>query len=55
MKVLIVYYSTCGNVYRMAQLVGDGVREVRGAGPAQTTTPELRPSRLTVGFRRVSQ
>ena len=28
MKVLIVYYSTYGNVYRMAKLVADGVRQV---------------------------
>ena len=31
MNVLIVYYSTYGNVYQMAQLVAEGVREVDGA------------------------
>jgi|GEM_PF-1859295 len=28
MKVLICYYSTYGNVYKMARLVAEGVRQV---------------------------
>jgi NAD(P)H dehydrogenase (quinone) len=44
MKVLVVYYSTFGNVYRMAQLVAEGVREVKGAEPAIRTVPELIPA-----------
>lgn len=43
MKVLIVYYSTFGHVYRMAQLVADGVREVPGAEPVIRTVRELIP------------
>jgi NAD(P)H dehydrogenase (quinone) len=43
MKVLIVYYSTYGNVYKMAQLVAEGVREVQGAEPVLRTVPELIP------------
>lgn len=43
MKVLIVYYSTYGNVYRMAQLVAEGVREVEGAEPVIRKVPELIP------------
>ncbi len=43
MKVLIVYYSTYGNVYRMAQLVAEGVREAAGAEPVVRTVPELIP------------
>lgn len=43
MKVLIVYYSTFGNVYRMAQTVADGVREVAGAEPVIRTVRELIP------------
>lgn len=43
MKVLIVYYSTYGNVYKMAQLVADGVRQVPGAEPVIRTVPELIP------------
>ncbi len=43
MKVLIVYYSTFGNVYRMANLVAEGVREVEGAEPVIRTVPELIP------------
>lgn len=44
MKVLIVYYSTYGNVYRMANLVAEGVREVPGAEPVVRAVPELIPS-----------
>lgn len=43
MKVLIVYYSTYGNVFRMAQLVAEGVREVPGAEPVLRTVRELIP------------
>jgi len=43
MKVLIVYYSTYGNVYKMAKLVAEGVKEVNGAEPVIRTVPELIP------------
>jgi NAD(P)H dehydrogenase (quinone) len=43
MKVLIVYYSTYGNVYKMAQLVAEGVRQVPGVEPVVRTVPELIP------------
>jgi NAD(P)H dehydrogenase (quinone) len=43
MKVLIVYYSTYGNVYRMATLVAEGVKEIPGAEPVVRTVPELIP------------
>ncbi len=43
MKVLIVYYSTYGNVYKMAELVAEGVRQVPGAEPVIRTVPELIP------------
>jgi NAD(P)H dehydrogenase (quinone) len=43
MKVLIVYYSMFGNVFRMAQLVAEGVREVPGAEPVVRTVSELIP------------
>ncbi len=43
MKVLIVYYSTYGNVYQMAQLVAEGVRDVEWAEPVIRTVPELIP------------
>lgn len=44
MKVLIVYYSTYGNVYKMAQLVGEGVSQVPGVEPVIRTVPELIPA-----------
>jgi len=43
MKVLIVYYSTYGNVYKMARLVAEGVSSVAGAEPVIRTVPELIP------------
>src|SRR6185436_12834124 len=43
MKVLIVYYSTYGNVYKMAQLVAEGVKQVPDAEPVVRTVPELIP------------
>jgi NAD(P)H dehydrogenase (quinone) len=44
MKVLICYYSTYGNVYKMANLVAEGVSQVAGAEPVIRTVPELIPS-----------
>ncbi len=44
MKVLIVYYSTYGNVYQMAQQVAEGVLEIEGAEPVIRTVPELVPA-----------
>jgi len=43
MKVLIVYYSMYGNVYKMANVVGEGVRQVKGAEPIVRTVKELIP------------
>lgn len=41
MQVLIIYYSTFGNVYKMARLVGEGVRQVEGVEPVLRRAPEL--------------
>ena len=49
MKVLIVYYSTYGNVFRMARLVADGVEEVSGAEAVIRTVPELIPPSAVEG------
>jgi multimeric flavodoxin WrbA len=46
MKVLIVYYSTYGNVFKMTQLVAEGVRAVEGAEPVVRTVPELIPQSI---------
>src|SRR5947209_20408540 len=43
MKVLIVYYSTYGNVFKMAKLVAEGVQEVPGARAVMRMVPELIP------------
>ena len=44
MKVLICYYSTYGNVYKMANLVAEGVSQVAEAEPVVRTVPELIPA-----------
>ncbi|NOG42617.1 MAG: hypothetical protein HND38_14115 [Planctomycetes bacterium] len=46
MKVLIIYYSTYGNVYKMAKLVAEGVKEVKGAEPVIRTVRELIPENV---------
>jgi NAD(P)H dehydrogenase (quinone) len=46
MKVLIVYYSTFGNVYKMANMVAEGVDQVPGAEPVIRTVPELMPQTM---------
>ena len=43
MKALIVYYSTYGNVFKMARLVAEGVQEVPGSEAVIRTVPELIP------------
>jgi NAD(P)H dehydrogenase (quinone) len=49
MKILVLYYSFTGNVYRMAQLVAEGVKEGEGE-PVIKTVPELAPSEVIEGF-----
>jgi NAD(P)H dehydrogenase (quinone) len=46
MNVLVVYYSTYGNVYQMAQLVAEGVGQVEGAEPVVRTVRELVPDEV---------
>jgi len=43
MKVLIVFYSTYGHVYKMAQAVEEGVKEVAGAQVELRRVPETLP------------
>jgi NAD(P)H dehydrogenase (quinone) len=43
MQLLIVYYSTYGNVYRMAELVAEGAKSVPGVEPVIRRVPELIP------------
>ena len=49
MKVLIVYYSTYGNVYKMSKFVAEGVRQVPGAEPVVRTVRELIPEEVIRG------
>lgn len=43
MKVKIVFYSMYGHIYRMAEAVTEGVREVKGAQVELLQVPELVP------------
>ena len=43
MKVLVLFYSTYGHIYRMAQAVADGVREVPGVDVVLKRVPETLP------------
>ncbi len=49
MNVLIVYYSTYGNVFRMAGHVAEGVEQVQGAVPVVRRVPELMPQSVLDG------
>jgi NAD(P)H dehydrogenase (quinone) len=40
MKVLVLFYSTYGHVYRLAQAVAEGARDVTGANVALKRVPE---------------
>ena len=43
MKVLVVFYSTYGHIYKMAEAVAEGVRRVDGAEVALRRVPETLP------------
>jgi NAD(P)H dehydrogenase (quinone) len=43
MRVLIVFYSLYGHIYRMAEAVAEGVREVPGAEVVMRRVPETLP------------
>jgi NAD(P)H dehydrogenase (quinone) len=43
MKVLVVYYSLYGHVYRMAQAVAEGARSIQGAEVDLKQVPETLP------------
>jgi NAD(P)H dehydrogenase (quinone) len=45
-KVLVLFYSTYGHVYRMAQAVADGAREVSGVDVELRRVPETLPREL---------
>lgn len=46
MKVLVLFYSTYGHIYRLAQAVVEGVREVPGADVVLKRVPETLPSEV---------
>ena len=43
MKVLVVFYSTYGHIYQMAEAVAKGVKQVKGAEVALRRVPETLP------------
>jgi len=46
MKILIVFYSTYGHVYKMAQAVAEGAKTVEGAGVEIKRVPETLPQEV---------
>ena len=46
MKVLVVYYSTYGHVYKMAEAVAEGVKQVGGAEVELRRVPETLPQEV---------
>jgi NAD(P)H dehydrogenase (quinone) len=46
MKILIVFYSTYGHVYKMAQAVAEGVKTVKGAEVEIRRIPETLPQEV---------
>ncbi len=43
MKILILFYSAYGHIFKMAEAVAEGVREVKGAEPVLMRVPETLP------------
>jgi NAD(P)H dehydrogenase (quinone) len=46
MKVLVLFYSVYGHIYRMAEAVAEGVREVKGAKVELRQVPETLPAEI---------
>lgn len=46
MKVLIVFYSVYGHIYRMAEAVAEGAKEVKGAEVEMRRVPETLPEEI---------
>jgi len=46
MKVLIVFYSTYGHIFKMAEAVAEGVKEVEGAEVKILRVPETLPAEV---------
>jgi NAD(P)H dehydrogenase (quinone) len=43
MKLLVLFYSTFGHVYRLAEAIADGAREVTGVDVVMKRVPETLP------------
>ena len=46
MKVLVVFYSTYGHVFKMAEAVAEGIKEVKGAEVELRRVPETLPQEV---------
>ena len=46
MKVLVVFYSTYGHIYKMAEAVAEGVKQVNGAEVELRRVPETLPDNV---------
>jgi NAD(P)H dehydrogenase (quinone) len=46
MKILILFYSAYGHIFKMAEAVAEGVRQVKGAEPVLMRVPEILPQEV---------
>ena len=46
MKVLVVFYSMYGHIYRLAEAIAEGAREVKGAEVEMRRVPETLPEEI---------
>jgi NAD(P)H dehydrogenase (quinone) len=46
MKVLVIFYSTYGHVFKMAEAVAEGIKEVKGAEVELRRVPETLPQEV---------
>jgi NAD(P)H dehydrogenase (quinone) len=53
MKILVVFYSTYGHVYKMAEAVAEGARQVNGAEVEIRRVPETLPQEVLEKMRAV--
>ena len=44
MKILVLFYSAYGHIYKMAEAVAEGIKEVKGAEPVLRRVPETLPA-----------
>ena len=55
MKVYVVFYSMYGHIYRMAEAIAEGVKEVKGTEVVLRRVPETLPPYSRASLFRISR